>query len=138
MHFTGKFLNVSYLHLVGCFLSDFTKYLDRHCIFAQLFKGITFSFKRKTLIPTSCINLKIWIMLVFASSSHKATKNLIKVCWNVLLLKAPRKTVVCFWTGADISYAVMWACFFIIFVSDRKFDNSMGVRKRNDWNLPRI
>ena len=29
------------------------------------------------------------------------------------------------------------ACFFI-FVSDRKFHNSMGVRKRTDLNLPRI
>ena len=26
----------------------------------------------------------------------------------------------------------IWACFFIIFVSDGKFDNSMGVRKRTD------
>ena len=25
-----------------------------------------------------------------------------------------------------------WACFFIIFGSDGKFDNSMGVRKRPD------
>ena len=30
------------------------------------------------------------------------------------------------------------ACFFIIFVSDGKFDSSMGVRKRTDWNLPLI
>ena len=30
------------------------------------------------------------------------------------------------------------ACFFIIFVSDGKFDSSMGVRKRTDWNLPHI
>ena len=29
------------------------------------------------------------------------------------------------------------ACIFIIFVSDGKFDNSIGVRKRTDWNLPR-
>ena len=28
--------------------------------------------------------------------------------------------------------------FFIIFVSDGKFDNLMGVRKRTDLNLPRI
>ena len=25
-----------------------------------------------------------------------------------------------------------WACFFIIFVSDRKYDNSMGVRKHTN------
>ena len=25
-----------------------------------------------------------------------------------------------------------WACFFIIFVSNGKFDNSMGVRKRTN------
>ena len=28
--------------------------------------------------------------------------------------------------------------FFIIIVSNGKFDNSMGVRKRTDWNLVRI
>ena len=30
------------------------------------------------------------------------------------------------------------ACLFFIFVSDGKFDNLVGVRKRTDWNLPRI
>ena len=45
-------------------------------------------------------------MLTFASSSHEVTKSLINACWNVLLHKAPRKSVGRFWTGPDLSYAV--------------------------------
>ena len=42
-----------------------------------------------------------------------------------------------FWTKVFFLYFII-ACFFIIFVADGKFDNSMGVTKRTDWNLPRI
>ena len=44
----------------------------------------------------------------------------------------------------DVLYSMLYSMlysvglFFIIFVSDGKFDNSMGVIKRTDWNLPRI
>ena len=34
--------------------------------------------------------------------------------------------------------AIAGFVFFIIFVSDGKFYNSMGFRKRTDWNLARI
>ena len=48
IHFTDKFLNVSNLLLVDCFLlSKFTKYLDRHWIFAQLSQGINFPIMTK-------------------------------------------------------------------------------------------
>ena len=42
------------------------------------------------------------------------------------------------WSSSCRTVVIRWACFFIIFVSDGKFDNSTGVRKRTDWNLPHI
>ena len=65
-----------------------------------------FRFKRKTLIPTSSINLKILNNVGVCITSHEATKNFINACWNALLHKAPRKSVGHFWTGPNISHAV--------------------------------
>ena len=66
---------------------------------------MTFSpsvFKEKHWLPQVAKIWKSCRMLAFASSFHEATKNLNNACFNVLLHKAPIKSVGSFWIGQDI------------------------------------
>ena len=63
----------------------------------------------------------------FYRRTHLVTRRTCTICLVILSTRLTTRS-----TRSTLLLTRRRACFFIIFVSDGKFDNSVGVRKRTD------